>query len=125
MINGKLDPQPITGLPKTFVHNTGGYMDIAIDPSYSKNGWIYFAFSHTKGDTADVKAAGMTKVIRGKIKDHDGRKNKHCLRYPIRLKYPEVTVGAAACYLIRWILVVLHRRYGSWNGLTESGKTYG
>jgi glucose/arabinose dehydrogenase len=88
MINGKLDPQPITGLPKTFVHNTGGYMDIAIDPSYSKNGWIYFAFSHTKGDTADQKAAGMTKVIRGKINDHRWTEEQTLFEVPDTLKIP-------------------------------------
>jgi aldose sugar dehydrogenase len=88
MINGKLDPQPITGLPKTFVHSTGGYMDIAIDPSYSKNGWIYFAFSHTKGDTADLKAAGMTKVIRGKINDHRWTEEQTLFEVPDTLKIP-------------------------------------
>ncbi|HEY5916716.1 MAG TPA: PQQ-dependent sugar dehydrogenase [Chryseolinea sp.] len=88
MINGKLDPQPITGLPKTFVHNTGGYMDIAIDPSYSKNGWVYFAFSHTKGDTADEKATGMTKVIRGKIEDHQWTEEQTLFEVADTLKIP-------------------------------------
>lgn len=89
MVNGKLDPQPVKGLPKTFVHNTGGYMDIALDPSYSKNGWIYFAFSHTKGDTADVKAAGMTKVVRGKIKDHQWTDEQTLFEIPDSLKIPD------------------------------------
>ena len=88
MINGKLDPQPIEGLPKTFAHNTGGYMDIALDPSYSKNGWIYFAYSHTKGDTADEKAAGMTKVIRGKIKEHKWIDEQTLFEVPDSLKIP-------------------------------------
>jgi aldose sugar dehydrogenase len=88
MINGKLDPKPITGLPTTFVHATGGYMDIAIDPSYSKNGWVYFAFSHTKGDTADENATGMTKVIRGKIKDHQWTEEQTLFEVADSLKIP-------------------------------------
>ena len=88
MINGKLDPKPVEGLPKTFAHNTGGYMDIALDPSYAKNGWIYFAFSHTKGDTADQKASGMTKVIRGKIKDYKWIEEQTLFEVPDSLKIP-------------------------------------
>jgi glucose/arabinose dehydrogenase len=48
----------------------GGMMDLALDPEYSKNGWVYFAFSHTPTGTTDKNAPGMTKVVRGKIKDN-------------------------------------------------------
>jgi aldose sugar dehydrogenase len=89
LINGKLDPKRIEGLPKTFAHKTGGYMDIALDPSYSKNGWIYFAFSHTKGDTADEKATGMTKVIRGKIKEYKWIEEQTLFEVPDSLKIPD------------------------------------
>ncbi|HEY6978461.1 MAG TPA: PQQ-dependent sugar dehydrogenase [Chitinophagaceae bacterium] len=70
MVDGKLDPEPIKGLPKTYAQSTGGYMDIALDPDYAKNGWVYFAFSESMGNSADKNAAGMTKVVRGKIEDH-------------------------------------------------------
>jgi len=71
MVDGKLDPQPIQGLPKTYAQQaTGGYMDLALDPSFSKNGWVYFAFSHTRGSPADKSAEGMTKVVRGRISGH-------------------------------------------------------
>jgi glucose/arabinose dehydrogenase len=88
LIKGKLDPVPVTGLPAPFVHNTGGYMDVALDPSYGKNGWIYFAYSETKGDTADEKATGMTKVIRGKIKDHRWMEEQTLFEVPDSLKIP-------------------------------------
>jgi glucose/arabinose dehydrogenase len=88
LIKGKLDPVPVTGLPAPFVHNTGGYMDVALDPSYGKNGWIYFAYSETKGDTADEKATGMTKVIRGKIKDHRWTEEQTLFEVPDSLKIP-------------------------------------
>ncbi len=71
LINGKLDPRPIRGLPQTHTQSgTGGYLDLALDPQFSKNGWIYIGYSHTNGDITDKKAPGMTKIIRGKIKNY-------------------------------------------------------
>lgn len=68
---GKLDDKKITGLP--FVYGSdmfGGMMDLALDPSYSENGWVYVAFSHNPKNTVDKTSPAMTKIIRGKIKDH-------------------------------------------------------
>lgn len=70
LVNGELDPQPIQGLPPTQELRTGGYMDIAVDPAYADNGWVYFAFSHTPEDLSDEHAPAMTKVVRGRIRDH-------------------------------------------------------
>jgi glucose/arabinose dehydrogenase len=88
MVDGKLDSVPIQGVPKTYSqHTTGGYMDIALDPAYSKNGWVYFAFSHTKGNPADTnKVAGMTKVVRGKIKGHQWIEEQTLFEVPDSLK---------------------------------------
>ena len=71
MDHGKLDPQPITGLPQTYGYDlVGGMMDLALDPAYAKNGWVYVAFSHNSKNSTDKKTPGMTKLVRGKIKDH-------------------------------------------------------
>jgi glucose/arabinose dehydrogenase len=87
MVDGKLDPEPIKGLPKTYAQNTtGGYMDIALDPDYSKNGWVYFAFSHTYGDPSDKNVTGMTKVVRGKIKDYQWTSEQTLFEAPDSLK---------------------------------------
>ncbi|MCR6654085.1 MAG: PQQ-dependent sugar dehydrogenase [Cellvibrionaceae bacterium] len=72
--NGKLNEKPIAGTPEVFVHshqwNQGGLLDIALHPEHAKNGWIYLAYSHpVPGPTADVVLA-MTRVVRGKIKNH-------------------------------------------------------
>lgn len=72
LINGKIDTVSVRGLPATHIASgTGGFMDIALDPKYSENGWIYLGYSYTKGDIHDKDAPGMTKIIRGKIKDHE------------------------------------------------------
>jgi glucose/arabinose dehydrogenase len=74
MINGKLDTKPITGTPVTYAQGvTGGYMDIALDPDYSKNGWVYLAYSENSINSQDENTPGMTKVIRGKIVDYKWR----------------------------------------------------
>jgi glucose/arabinose dehydrogenase len=71
IVNGKLDTQPITGLPKIYANdNWGGMLDVAVDPSYAKNGWVYLAFSHNPKNSSDKMARGMTKVVRGKINGH-------------------------------------------------------
>src|SRR6476661_173378 len=72
LVKGKLDTVPIHGLPATHTQSgTGGFMDIALDPKYQQNGWLYLSYSHTNGDLQDKNAPGMTKIIRGKIKDHE------------------------------------------------------
>lgn len=71
VVNGKVDKQKIAGLPKSYAHNMfGGMMDLAIDPEYQKNGWIYIALSDNPTHSADSMAAGMTKVVRGKLRGH-------------------------------------------------------
>ena len=68
VVNGKLDKEEITNLPKTYAYNlVGGMMDIAVDPQYAENGWIYIALSDNPTHTIDSTAAGMTKVVRGKL----------------------------------------------------------
>lgn len=70
VVNGKLD-RKITGMPKVYGSDMfGGMMDLALDPEYAKNGWIYIGFSHNPGNSTDRSAAGMTKVVRGKVHDY-------------------------------------------------------
>ena len=71
LVNGKLDSTKITGLPQVYGFDlVGGMMDLALDPEYTKNGWIYISFSHNSSNTTDKKAPGMTKIVRGKVKGH-------------------------------------------------------
>lgn len=71
VVDGKLDPKRVTGIP--FIYGTdlvGGMMDLALDPNYAENGWIYFAYSHNPKNTADKTSPAMTKLVRGKIKEY-------------------------------------------------------
>jgi glucose/arabinose dehydrogenase len=68
--HGVLQPEPVTDTPSTFEHKTGGYMDIALDPDFATNGWVYLSYSEAKGDPSDEHAPGMTKIVRGKIENN-------------------------------------------------------
>lgn len=70
LIDGKLDPQPITGLPVAVLYADSGMFDLALDPEYNINGWIYIAFSHSLNGGTTKDDPGMTKVVRGRIADH-------------------------------------------------------
>lgn len=64
---GKLS-EPVSDIPKVFSRGQGGLMDVAVDPQYDKNGWIYIAFS----DQNDKTPGSFTKLVRGKLKAERG-----------------------------------------------------
>lgn len=65
--DNQLDPRPIAGLPPVdLATSTGGLMDLALDPNYAENGWIYLALSHS-AEPNNRYAPGMTRVIRGRV----------------------------------------------------------
>jgi aldose sugar dehydrogenase len=42
---GKLDPKPIAGLPTIVARGEGGLMDLALHPQFSRNQWLYLAYT--------------------------------------------------------------------------------
>jgi aldose sugar dehydrogenase len=55
--NGKLVPEPITGVPKVhYVPGRGGLMDLALHPKFAQNRWVYFTYDKEgpKGATPAV-----------------------------------------------------------------------
>lgn len=59
--NGNLLETPVSGIPKVLYEGQGGLLDVAVDPDYSENGWLYISFSH------EIDESAMTKLIRGKL----------------------------------------------------------
>ncbi|MEB2786606.1 PQQ-dependent sugar dehydrogenase [Algoriphagus persicinus] len=83
IMDGKLDAKKITGLP--FVYGSdlvGGMMDLALDPNYSENGWVYFAFSHNPKNTVDKTSPAMTKVVRGKLIEYQWQEEETLFEAP-------------------------------------------
>lgn len=64
MIDGKLSPTPVEGTPPTRSHGQGGMMEVAVDPEYASNGWIYLGHAHPG------QSGIQTRIVRGKIKDN-------------------------------------------------------
>lgn len=63
--NGTLDPEPVSGGPAAYQELDGGLLDIAVDPAFSRNRFVYIAFSE------GTRAANRTAVWRAR---YDGRR---------------------------------------------------
>lgn len=68
--DGKLHPDPIKQTPEVFATGQGGMLDVVVDPDYADNGWVYLAYSHTLEQGDGRNRPAMTRIVRGKIKDH-------------------------------------------------------
>src|SRR3954462_16006150 len=43
--NGKLEPQPVSGLPQVVPEGQGGLFDIVLHPRFAENSLVYFAYN--------------------------------------------------------------------------------
>ena len=70
MNKGKIQPESITGLPGDITNvGQGGLLDVAVDPDYGDNGWVYLSYSQELAKAKGEKRAGtMTRIIRGRLK---------------------------------------------------------
>jgi glucose/arabinose dehydrogenase len=59
--HGKLEPQPVSGLPAIAAHGQGGLLDVALHPRYVENALIYISYS-ARGD-----GGYGTEVARGRL----------------------------------------------------------
>lgn len=70
--NDQLQSDSISGTPEVLHEGQGGLLDVAVDPDYAQNGWIYLSYSHLLKRAIDVEKRGlsMTRLVRGRIKDN-------------------------------------------------------
>jgi glucose/arabinose dehydrogenase len=61
---GKLEPEPIAGLPQVTVHGQGGLHDVVVHPQFDKNRLVYIAYA-ARGDDG----VG-TELARGRLAGH-------------------------------------------------------
>ena len=66
--DGRLS-EPVEATPKVWARGQGGLLDVTLDPDYRRNAWVYLAYSHEARDPG-AGGRGMTKVVRGRIIDH-------------------------------------------------------
>ncbi len=68
---GVLQPEPVRNIPEVLHEGQGGLMDVAVDPDYNQNGWIYLSYSHVLNDvTSGDRPPAMTRIVRGKIENN-------------------------------------------------------
>ncbi len=68
IVKGRLHPDPIQGTPPVLDAGQGGLLDVALDPEYAANGWIYLGYSHAAGSA--TRSPAMTRIVRGRIRHH-------------------------------------------------------
>ena len=59
--DGRLERQPITGLPRIVASGQGGLLDVALHPQYGDNGWLYLSY------VAPVEGGMATRVARARL----------------------------------------------------------
>lgn len=69
--SGQLHPTPIIGIPEVVHEGQGGLLDVSVDPEYAKTGWIYLSYSHPLDDADGKRKPAMTRIVRGRLKEHE------------------------------------------------------
>ncbi|UAK24781.1 PQQ-dependent sugar dehydrogenase [Sphingomonas nostoxanthinifaciens] len=111
--DGRLLPDAVRGTPKVWERQDSGLLDVAVDPDYARNGWIYLAYAEVvPGHVVTAEEAAtptpgrhvasppsMTVVVRGRI-SRDGRwiDNQELFRAP-----PALYTASGAHYGCRFL----------------------
>ncbi|GAB2774994.1 PQQ-dependent sugar dehydrogenase [Salinimicrobium soli] len=56
----------VQGAPQVYYRGQGGFLDVALDPEYDSNGWIYFTYSSPEGEGS----GGNTALMRAKLENN-------------------------------------------------------
>jgi len=67
VVDGELQPDSVRGTPEVHYSGQGGLLDVAPDPNYDDNGWVYLTYAHALEPPRDTLS--MTRVVRGRIQD--------------------------------------------------------
>ncbi len=64
LLAGQLLEETVQGLPSVVHEGQGGLLDIAADPEYAENGWIYLAYSHSLPPlSGEGRPLAMTRIV--------------------------------------------------------------
>lgn len=61
--DGRLDPNPVEGLPQIHARGQGGLLDVAVHPDFAQNRLIYLSYSKPNADGSEATTA----IIRGRF----------------------------------------------------------
>lgn len=65
---GKLQAEPISGLPAPFVATQAGLMEVALDPEFASDPWIYLSYAHGSIDANNTRLA-RAHLVDGELRD--------------------------------------------------------
>lgn len=58
--NGKLDLEPVSGVPEVFAVNHGGLLDVSLHPNFAQNRLVYFTYSSGTNQANQTRVARAT-----------------------------------------------------------------
>jgi len=67
-LDGRLS-EPIYGTPEVFSMGQGGLLDVALDPNYSSNSYVYLSYAKPKQGGAATTALGRGKLVDGRLEN--------------------------------------------------------
>ncbi len=65
--NGKLEPQPIQGVPEVLAVGQGGLLDVAVHPNFTTNGYVYLTYA------SGTRNQNQTRIARAILEDNQLR----------------------------------------------------
>jgi glucose/arabinose dehydrogenase len=68
--SGGLQAEAVKNTPQVLHEGQGGLLNVAVDPEYERNGWVYLAYSHELKEYEGNRPPAMTRLVRGKIEDN-------------------------------------------------------
>lgn len=61
--------EPVQGIPQVFAKGQGGLQDVAIDPDFAKNNYVYFTFTEQGPDSTATTALGRGILKNNRLND--------------------------------------------------------
>lgn len=69
-VDGRVNPEPVAGLPEAFIAAQAGLMEVALDPDYSETRWIYLTYAHGSLAANNTRLA-RARLVDGELQDID------------------------------------------------------
>lgn len=66
--DGRLEPQPVSGLPTVAASGQGGLLDVALHPRYADNRWIYLSYA-ARGPGGFGTEVARARLVESRLED--------------------------------------------------------
>src|SRR5262245_6049367 len=66
--DGKLQPEPVAGVPAVFASGQGGLLDVALHPKFAENGIVYLSYAEP-GDGGASTALARARLAQNRLDD--------------------------------------------------------